>query len=149
SAEPASGCRSRTSWSIQRQRFACRKRSGVPGLRDDQACPAWAPRSQPQRTWALSRPSWPEPPPWNLWPALLFCCLYRCSYINHFAVGLEKPDTTSVFQLPDADPVSLLGDRVEQSHVRHVDRHFLVNDSAGGAFGGIRTLVLFNAVDAL
>src|ERR1700756_2517742 len=71
--------------------------------------------------------------------------------VHHFLVGLENADLLALFTLADeleADAVALAGGRVEQHHVRGVDRHLFLDDAAGGAGVRVALLVLLGDVDA-
>src|SRR5690606_28535142 len=74
----------------------------------------------------------------------------RCSRsgLDLFAVGLEEPHLGAVLERADADTVALAGGRVEEHDVRLVDRHRLVDHTAGFALHGVRPLVLLDEIDA-
>src|SRR5581483_3196230 len=69
--------------------------------------------------------------------------------VDHLAVGLEHAHLASIVHQLESDPVALLRLRVEQRHVRHVDRHVLLDDAARLALHRVGALVLLHAVDAL
>src|ERR1700704_6447693 len=73
----------------------------------------------------------------------------RGSSVHHFAVGLEHAHLASVLHQLKADTVGFLGLRVVQRDVGDVDRHVLVDNTAGQTLHGIGALMFLDAVDPL
>src|SRR5690606_248457 len=71
------------------------------------------------------------------------------SGVHHFAVGLEDAHLAAVLERLHADAVALARGRVEQHHVRLVDRHRLVDDAACLALHRVGAHVLLHDVHAL
>src|SRR6266446_549781 len=73
----------------------------------------------------------------------------RGSSVYHFTVGLEHAHLAPVLHLLDPYAVGLLGLRVVQSDVRHIDGHVLVHDAARQTLHGVGALMFLDAVDPL
>src|SRR5690606_41496206 len=69
--------------------------------------------------------------------------------VYHLAVRLEHPHGAAVLERLETHAIGFLGLRVEQRHVRDVDRHVLVDDAALQPLHRVRPDVLLDAVDAL
>src|SRR5690606_34985271 len=92
--------------------------------------PSWRPLS--------SRPPLPAPassPPWGCRPSPSLS-------VHLLAVILENAHLATVREHLHAGAIRLLRPRIEERHVRYVDRQVLVHDAAGNALHGIGTLVL-------
>ena len=68
--------------------------------------------------------------------------------LDFFAAGLEDANLLAVGQHLDAHAIGLAGRRVEQRDVGLIDRHRLVDDSAGRALERVRLDVLLHDIDA-
>src|SRR5262245_16487373 len=75
--------------------------------------------------------------------------LLRRSYVDHFTVRLEEPHLAAVFELAKTDAVGLAGLRIEDRHLRDVQRHLLFDDAAGQPAHRVGALVLLDLVRAL
>src|SRR5580698_1844143 len=69
--------------------------------------------------------------------------------VDHFFVRLEYADLAAVLERLEAHPVALLGRRIEDQHVRYVQRRFALDDAALNAHLRIRPLMLLRHVQPL
>src|SRR5580658_2301297 len=69
--------------------------------------------------------------------------------IDHFFVGLENPDLAAVLERLEAHAIAFLGRRVENQHVRYVQRSLALDDAALHARLRVRPLMLLGHVEAL
>src|ERR1700733_8609961 len=70
------------------------------------------------------------------------------SSVEHLSVRTETPYLLAIRQQLEADPVGLLGGRIPDRDLGHVQRHFLGNDAALLAGLRIGTLMALDHVDA-
>jgi hypothetical protein len=74
------------------------------------------------------------------WGTTSFCrtlaVLAAISSIQHFAVDLKKRTLRPSASLAEADAIRLLRRRVEQHHVRRIERLLLLDDAAAARFAG-------------
>src|SRR5450755_4070634 len=69
--------------------------------------------------------------------------------VDHLFVRLEDADLAAVLERLEADPIALVGRRIEDQYIRHVQGCFALDDSTLNAHLRIRTLVLLAQVESL